>query len=102
MPHSWWLPRRLPRGRLSEAGPGWVTSELLAAIIDGMPADFAGSGADARATRTMMAPLHGHPLRPDTDVRIITAGGVRCGWLSTPWTSRDRGAAVFFHGGAFV
>ena len=79
-----------------------MTSELLAAIIDGMPADFAGSGADARATRTMMAPLHGHPLRPDTDVRIITAGGVRCGWLSTPWTSRERGAAVFFHGGAFV
>jgi acetyl esterase/lipase len=79
-----------------------VTSELLAAIIDGMAADFAGPGADVGATRTMMAPLHGHPLRPDTDVRIVTAGGVRCGWLSTPSTSRARGAAVFFHGGAFV
>ena len=95
-------PRRLPRRRVPEAGPGWVTSELLAAVIDGMPPDFAGPDADVRATRAMMAPLHGHPLRPDTDVRIVTAGGVRCGWLSTPATSHERGAAVFFHGGAFV
>ena len=79
-----------------------MTSELLAAVIDGMPSDFAGPSADARATRAMMAPLHGHPLRPDTEVRGVTAGGVRCGWLSTPATSGERGAAVFFHGGAFV
>ena len=79
-----------------------MTSELLAAVIDGMSSDFAGPDADVRATRTMMAPLHGHPLRPDTEVRIITAGGVRCGWLSTPATGHEHGAAVFFHGGAFV
>jgi acetyl esterase/lipase len=79
-----------------------VTSGLLAAVLDGMPTDFAGPRADAAATRTMMAPLHGHPLRGDTAVRIATVEGVRCGWLSTPASSHERGTAVFFHGGAFV
>ncbi len=79
-----------------------MTSGLLAAVIDGMPTHFAGPDADAATTRAMMAPLHGHPLHRDTDVRIIAAGGVRCGWLSTPASSSERGAAVFFHGGAFV
>jgi len=49
-----------------------------------------------------LAPLHGHPLGPDTDVRVSWAGGVRCGWLSTPASRPDRGTAVFLHGGAFV
>ena len=79
-----------------------MTSELLAAVIDGMPDGFAGPDDDASTTRARMAPLHGHPLGPDTEVRIASAGGVRCGWLSTPASRADRGTAVFFHGGAFV
>ncbi len=79
-----------------------MTSELLAAVIDGMPADFAGPDDDAITTRIRMAPLHGHPLSPHTTVRTTSAGGVRCGWLSTPASRPDRGTAVFFHGGAFV
>jgi monoterpene epsilon-lactone hydrolase len=79
-----------------------VTSELLAAVISGIPADFASPDDDAATTRAKMTPLHGHPLGQDTEVRTISAGGVRCGWLSTPASRSDRGTAVFFHGGAFV
>lgn len=79
-----------------------MTSELLAAVIDGMPADFARPDDDAVTTRTRMAPLHGHPLGQDTEVRFTSAGGVRCGRLSTAASRPDRGTAVFFHGGAFV
>jgi len=79
-----------------------VTSPLLAAVIDGMPTNFAGPDDDAATVRAQMAPLHGHPLQAGTTVRIGSAGGVRCGWLSTPASRPDRGTAVFFHGGAFV
>lgn len=79
-----------------------MTSELLAAVIDGMPADFARPDDDAATTRARMAPLHGHPLGQDTVVRFTSAGGVRCGRLSTAASRPDRGTAVFFHGGAFV
>jgi len=79
-----------------------VTSPLLAAVIDGMPTDFAGPDDDAATVRAQMAPLHGHPLQASTTVRIGTAGGVRCGWLSTSACRPDRGTAVFFHGGGFV
>jgi len=79
-----------------------VTSELLAAVVRGMPADFADPADDAAATRVRMAPLHGHPLDPATEIRIASSGAVRCGWLSTPASEPDRGTAVFLHGGAFV
>ena len=79
-----------------------MTSPLLAAVIDGMPGDLAAAGLDAAATRERLAPLHGHTLRPGTEVRITTAGGVRCGCLTTPASRRDHGTAVFLHGGAFV
>ena len=79
-----------------------MTSELLAAVVDGMPAAFAGPDDDVATTRAQMAPLHGHPLRTDTEVRTGTAGGVRCGWLTTPASRPERGTAVFIHGGAFV
>ena len=79
-----------------------MTSDLLAAVIGGMPADFAGPDDDAATTRAHMAPLHGHPLAAGTAIRMVEAGGVRCGWLSTPASRPERGAAVFFHGGAFV
>ena len=79
-----------------------MTSDLLVAVIGGMPADFAGPDDDAATTRAQMAPLHGHALAPGTTVHKVEAGGVRCGWLSTPASRLERGAAVFFHGGAFV
>jgi acetyl esterase/lipase len=79
-----------------------VTSPLLAAVIDGMPGDLATAELDAVATRERMAPLHGHALGPGTEVRITSAGGVRCGWLSTPASRTGRGTALFLHGGAFV
>jgi len=79
-----------------------VTSELLAAIVQGMPGDFADPADDAATTRTRMAPLHGHPLHPATEVRTATSGGVPCARLSTPASQPDRGTAVFLHGGAFV
>ena len=79
-----------------------MPSVLLADVLAGMPADFAGPAEDAATTRDRMAPLHGHPLDPATQVRIGSAGGVRCGWLSTPASRPDRGSAVFLHGGAFV
>ena len=79
-----------------------MTSSLLAAVIDGMPTDFAGPDDDVSTVRAQMAPLHGHPLQSSTAVRIGSVGGVRCGWLSTPASRPDRGTAVFFHGGAFV
>jgi epsilon-lactone hydrolase len=79
-----------------------VTSPLLAAVIDGMPADLASAGLDAAATRDRLDPLHGHALRPGTEVRITSVGGVRCGWLSTPASRPDHGTALFLHGGAFV
>ncbi len=79
-----------------------MASDLLTAVIDGMPDDFARPDDDAMTTRARMAPLHGHPLGRDTEVRIKLAGGVRCGWLSTPASRPDRGTALFFHGGAFV
>jgi len=78
-----------------------MASDPLAAVIRGMPADFARPD-DATATRARMAPLHGHPLGRDTEVRVTTIDGVRCGWLSTPASRPERGTAVFFHGGAFV
>ena len=79
-----------------------MTSPLLAAVIAGMPSGFAAPGDTAQDTRSKLAPLHGHPLHPDTEVRIDVIGGVRCGRLSTPASRPDRGTAVFFHGGAFV
>ena len=80
-----------------------MTSALLTAVIAGTPGGFAGPGDSAAATRATMAPLHGHPLGPATEVRLdVVVGGVRCGWLSTPASRADRGTALFFHGGAFV
>jgi epsilon-lactone hydrolase len=79
-----------------------VTSALLHAVIAGMPEGFAGPNVDAMATRAAMAPFHGHPLAPDTEVRIVEIGGVRAAWLSRPSADNSRGTALFFHGGAFV
>ena len=79
-----------------------MTSPLLTAVIAGMPSGFAAPGDTAQDTRSKLAPLHGHPLHPDTEVRFDVIGGVRCGRLSTPASRPDRGTAVFFHGGAFV
>ena len=45
-----------------------MTSDLLRAVVEGMPKGFAGPDDDVAATRAAMAPLHGHPLDPDTRV----------------------------------
>lgn len=82
--------------------PRPARSPLLDAVVDGMPPDFAGPDDDVATTRAKMAPLHGHPLRADSEVRRVEAGGVRCAWLTNPDARHERGTAVFFHGGAFV
>ena len=55
-------------------------SELLAAIVAGVPADFADPGADWRAVRAMMAPFHGQPCSPELAVEIRDCGGVATGF----------------------
>ncbi len=79
-----------------------MTSELLGRIISAMPEDFADPGDDYLTTREKLAPLHGHPLKADSSVRVAEVGGVRAGWLSRPSSDPKRGAVLFFHGGAFV
>ncbi len=79
-----------------------MTSELLNEVISGMPADFADPRDDYLKTREKFAPLHSQPLEPDTSVRISEVGGVRAGWLTSSSSDPDRGAVLFFHGGAFV
>jgi monoterpene epsilon-lactone hydrolase len=79
-----------------------MTSELLSQIISGMPADFADPHDDYLETRQKLAPLHGHALKSDTEVSIVEVGGIRAGWLSRPSSNPERGAVLFFHGGAFV
>jgi acetyl esterase/lipase len=79
-----------------------VTSDLLRSVVEGMPAGFAGPDDDVVTTRNTMAPLHGHPLAPDTDVLVSVVGGVRTGRLSLPTTADSGSLALFVHGGAFV
>jgi acetyl esterase/lipase len=79
-----------------------VTSDLLRSVVDGMPEGFASPDDDVAATRTAMAPLHGHPLAPDTEVHRSVMGGVRTGRLCRPTSDGARGLALFAHGGAFV
>jgi acetyl esterase/lipase len=79
-----------------------VTSDLLSAVADGMPKEFAGPDDDYVVTRARMAPLHGHPLAPDTTVDTAVMGGVRIGRLSRPTSQAGRGLVLFAHGGAFV
>jgi epsilon-lactone hydrolase len=79
-----------------------MKSALLQQIIDGMPHDFADPHDDHRVTREKMAPLHGHPLLPDTSVTLAEIGAVGTGLLTRPTSDADRGLIVFFHGGAFV
>ncbi len=79
-----------------------MTSELLGQIVAAIPGDFAHPDDDAPATRDKMAPLHGHPLAPDTVVAAEAVGGVRTGRLSRPSSRPDRGLVLFCHGGAFV
>ena len=79
-----------------------MTSDLLRSVVDGMPEGFASPDDDVNDTRAAMAPLHGHPLAPDTEVRTSTMGGVRTARLDRPTSDASRGVALFFHGGAFV
>jgi acetyl esterase/lipase len=79
-----------------------MTSDLLRAVVDGMPEGFASPDDDVNDTRAAMAPLHGHPLAPDTEVRTSAMGGVRTGRLDRPTSDASRGLALFLHGGAFV
>jgi len=79
-----------------------LTSDLLRAVVEGMPEGFAGPNDDVAATRAAMAPLHGHPLDPDTHVDTSVLGGVRTGRLARPASDGCRGLALFLHGGAFV
>ncbi len=79
-----------------------MTSDLLAAVIAGMPEDFANPEDDYRVTRQRMAPLHGHPVDPATSVVLNVAGGVPVERLSRPTGRTGPTAALFFHGGAFV
>lgn len=79
-----------------------MTSTLLAQVIAGMPEDFAHPDHDYRVTRERMAPLHGHPVAPDTSVDPTVAGGVPVERLTRPDVSTGAGTALFFHGGAFV
>ncbi len=89
-------------GNGSPGSNGEVPSELLRAVVDGMPGDFAGPDDDAALTRESMAPLHGHPLASDTGVDTWTLGGVRSAYLTRPTSDATRGLALFAHGGAFV
>jgi len=77
-------------------------SAELASILGGIPEGFAGAELDAAATRRLMAPLHGHPVAPDTTVAHVNVGGVPCAWVSRPEVRPERGAVFFVHGGAFV
>jgi acetyl esterase/lipase len=79
-----------------------VTSALLRSVVEGLPAGFAGPDDDYTRTRLQMAPLHGHPLAPDTTVERLELGGVPVGRLSRPSGDSHRGLALFTHGGAFV
>jgi epsilon-lactone hydrolase len=79
-----------------------MTSDLLRTVVDAMPTEFAGADDDYLTTRAQMAPLHGHPLAPDTTVEISELGGVRVGRLTRPTGDARRGLALFIHGGAFV
>lgn len=79
-----------------------MSSDLLRAVVDGMPAGFAGPDDDYTRTREQMAPLHGHPLAPDTTVDLHELGGVRVARLSRPGGHSVPGLALFTHGGAFV
>jgi epsilon-lactone hydrolase len=79
-----------------------VSSELLAQIIAGMPADFAHPDDDYLTTRAKMAPFHGHPLSEGTTIRLVDVGGVPGGWLTRPDSDPSHGAVLFVHGGAFV
>ncbi len=79
-----------------------MTSDLLRTVIDGMPEGFASPDDDAMATRAAMAPLHGHPLAPDTEVETGELGGVRTARVSRPTSDEGRGLALFIHGGGFV
>ena len=79
-----------------------VTSGLLRSVVEGMPAEFAGPEGDFRTTRRQMAPLHGHPLSPDTTVERSVLGGVPVARVSRPSSDDRRGLALFAHGGAFV
>ncbi len=79
-----------------------MTSDLLRSVVEGMPAGFAGPDDDVVTTRSQMAPLHGHPLAPDTTVDFVELGGVRAGRLSRPGSDSRRGVALFAHGGGFV
>ncbi len=67
-----------------------------------MPTEFAGPDGDYRTTRLQMAPLHGHPLAPDTTIDRSMLGGVPVARLSRPSCDDRRGLAFFAHGGAFV
>jgi acetyl esterase/lipase len=79
-----------------------VSSALLRSVVEGMPAEFAGPDDDYVTTRRQMAPLHGHPLAPDTTVERVDLGGVGVGRLSRPTDDARSGLALFAHGGAFV
>ena len=77
-------------------------SELLAAIIAGVPADFADPGADWRAVRAMMAPFHGQPCSPELAVEIRACGGVATGFHTLDGADGAGRIAFHCHGGAFV
>ncbi len=79
-----------------------MSSELLRSVVEGMPEGFARPDDDVASTRAAMAPLHGHPLAPDTEVHRSPMGGVGTGRLSRPGSDGSPGLALFIHGGAFV
>lgn len=79
-----------------------MPSDLLRQIGAAMPPDLADPGDDHMATRAKFAPLHGHPVAPDTLTRPVQVGGVAAIWLERPDSEPHRGSILLCHGGAFV
>ena len=78
-----------------------MASEMLQAVIDGTPADFADPADDYQAVRVKFEPFHGAPVQDGTTVEHVTVGGVPAAWVRRG-DPAPRGTALFCHGGAFV
>ena len=78
-----------------------MASEMLQAVIDGTPADFADPADDYKAVRVKFEPFHGAPVQDGTRIEDATTGDVSGSWVRRA-DPAPRGTALFCHGGAFV
>ena len=79
-----------------------MPSRQLTEILALVPRDFADPGADYRAVRATMAPLHGHPVPAHITVTEDELGGVRCAWYEDARRPRRQRVVFHCHGGALV